>query len=272
MRLRHFALLAAAVAALALAVGPAGAITFGKPDGNLHPNVGALLADYDPMSPGPEILCSGTLIAPTVFSTASHCTAFLESIDVTQVWVTFAPEYDEDAASPPGLIGGTYHTHPLFGTPAFSNPYDIAAVVLEQAPGVTPAALPRVGVLDDLTKSGAIKRKTFTAVGYGTVRDVKTGGPHAFFFDGIRRFALQSHLSLQKAWITLSMQPSTGDGGTCYGDSGGPHFLGGKHANTIVSVTVTGDAMCRATDKTYRLDTPWSRDFYEQFPGVDYPG
>jgi hypothetical protein len=29
--------------------------------------------------------------------------------------------------------------------------------------------------------------------------------------------------------------------------------------------------MCRATDKTYRLDTPWARDFLEQFPGVHYP-
>jgi hypothetical protein len=51
-------------------------------------------------------------------------------------------------------------------------------------------------------------------------------------------------------------EPSTGSGGTCYGDSGGPHFLGGVESNLIVSITVTGDAMCRATDKTYRLDTP----------------
>jgi hypothetical protein len=53
------------------------------------------------------------------------------------------------------------------------------------------------------------------------------------------------------------MNPSTGDGGTCYGDSGGPHFLG----TTVVSVTVTGDRYCRATDKTYRVDTPTARSF-----------
>jgi hypothetical protein len=52
----------AAAAGLILSIGPAGAITFGQPDGNLHPNVGVLLADYDPDSPGPDILCSGTLI------------------------------------------------------------------------------------------------------------------------------------------------------------------------------------------------------------------
>jgi hypothetical protein len=46
--------------------------------------VGALLADYDPDSSGPEILCSGTLIALT----AAHCTAFLEAAEISQVWVT----------------------------------------------------------------------------------------------------------------------------------------------------------------------------------------
>jgi hypothetical protein len=127
-------------------------------------------------------------------------------------------------------------------------------------------------LLDGLKRSGEIRRATFTAVGYGTVREDKTTGPHALFFDGIRRYALQSYLSLQSAWLTLSMQPSTGDGGTCFGDSGGPHFLGGKTSNLIVSLTVTGDAMCRATDKTYRLDTPWVREFLEGFPGVAYPG
>src|SRR5215204_3628949 len=133
------------------------------------------------------------------------------------------------------------------------------------------ARLPTVGLLSGLKADGSIYDQTFTAVGYGTVREDKTGGPHAFFFDGIRRYALQSFLSLQKAWLTLNMNPSTGSGGTCYGDSGGPHFLGGVNSNLIVSVTVTGDAMCRATDKTYRIDTPWARDFLEQVPGVNYP-
>ena len=257
----------------AFAAAPASAITFGKPDGNLHPNVGALLADYDDESPGLDILCSGTLIAPRVFLTASHCTAFLESegIGAHSVWVTFAPSFDEDSTSHAGLFRGTYHTHPLYGSGGTSNPFDIAAVVLDNDPGITPARLPKVRLLAKLRASGKIYNKTFTAVGYGTVRDDKTGGPHAFSFDGIRRYALQSFLSLQKAWLTLNMNPSTGNAGTCYGDSGGPHFLGGANSNRIVSVTITGDAMCRATDKTYRLDTPWSRDFLQDFPGVDYP-
>jgi secreted trypsin-like serine protease len=70
---------------------------------------------------------------------------------------------------------------------------------------------------------------------------------------------------LEEAWLLLSMNPSTGSGGTCYGDSGGPHFLGGVDSNLIVSITITGDAWCRATDKTYRLDTPAARAFLDDF-------
>ena len=52
------------------------------------------------------------------------------------------------------------------------------------------------------------------------------------------------------------MNEATGDGGTCYGDSDGPHFLG----SVVVSVTVTGDVWCKATDKTYRVDTKPARE------------
>jgi hypothetical protein len=269
------ATLAGLLASAAVWAGPATAITFGQPDGNRHPNVGALLADWDDESPGLDILCSGTLISARVYLTAGHCTAFLEAIEIApdDVAVTFDPEYDEDSAANT-VFPGTYTTHPSFGFSGpggLSNPFDMAVVVLDVAPGIDPADLPSVGLLDRLKAQRALKGRTFTAVGYGTVRDDKTGGPHAFSFDGIRRYALQSFSHLLAAWLTLSQQPSTGDAGTCFGDSGGPHFLGGVTSNLIVSITVTGDAMCRATDKTYRIDTPWARSFLEQFPGVRYP-
>lgn len=66
------------------------------------------------------------------------------------------------------------------------------------------------------------------------------------------------------------MNPSTGNGGTCYGDSGGPHFLGAgsSETTTIVSITVTGDRFCRATDKTYRLDTASALSFLSEFVSI----
>ena len=93
------------------------------------------------------------------------------------------------------------------------------------------------------------------------MRDIKTTGPNAFYFDSQRRYATQFFLSLEPAWLNLSENPSTGSGGTCYGDSGGPHFLGGTTSNLQVAITVTGDTACRATDKTYRLDTASARRF-----------
>lgn len=253
---RTLVTLAAAAAALAVA-GSAAAIVFGQLDGNRHPNVGALVYEDDEGDVG--ILCSGTLIEPDVFLTASHCTAFLESIGVApdDVWVTFDPTFDE--ASP--LHPGTYHTHPQWGaSPSFKDTHDVAVVVLDApAAGITPARLPTLNQLDDLQ----LKSQRFVAVGYGTVREDKTKGPASLFFDGQRRFAEQSFNALNKQWLRLSMNPSTGSGGTCYGDSGGPHFIG--TSDVVASLTITGDAFCRATDVTYRLDTASARAFLDDF-------
>jgi hypothetical protein len=144
------------------------------------------------------------------------------------------------------------------------NTFDIAVVVLDEpVSGVTPATLPTANFLD----SFRLKNERFTAVGYGTVRETKRTGPHSLFFDGQRRYADQGFRSLTKSWLNLSMNPSVGSGGTCFGDSGGPHFLG--DSRLVVPITVTGDRFCRATDVTYRTDTASARDFLDDF--VDLP-
>jgi hypothetical protein len=118
--------------------------------------VGALLADWDADSPGPDIRCSGTLIGERVFLTAAHCTAFLESEGIAQVWVTFAPAYDEDSTSLSGLFAGTSVTHPEFGAGGASDPHDIAVVLLERSPGIAPAVLPAAGLLDQLKANHSV--------------------------------------------------------------------------------------------------------------------
>jgi hypothetical protein len=119
--------------------------------------------------------------------------------------------------------------------------------------------------------SGELRDTRFTAVGYGTVRETNRGGFNSILDNTERRFTDQQFWSLTKAWMTLSMNVSTGDGGTCYGDSGGPHFLGAGSTETdiVASITVTGDAVCKASDTTYRMDTASARDYMSEF--VDLP-
>jgi len=57
---------------------------------------------------------------------------------------------------------------------------------------------------------------------------------------------------------------ATGEGGVCFGDSGGPRFLEGN-PTVVLAVTSWVDAACRATDFNQRVDTPSARGFLGQF-------
>jgi hypothetical protein len=238
---------------------PVLAITFGQPDGNEHPNVGAMIVQEPD---GVKYLyCTGTLIAPDVFLTAAHCTAAAAAYgaDPHDAYVTFDPVYDENAT----LHRGTYHLNPDYGHD-MHDLHDIAVIVLDEPiTDITPATLPTASLLDEMKSAKELKDQRFITVGYGTLRDEKTGGPHALGGYGERYFAEQAFLALKPYWLQISMNPSTNSGGTCYGDSGGPHFLG--DSEMVVSLTVTGDAWCRATDGTYRLDTDSARTYLAQF-------
>src|SRR3954462_2870734 len=138
--MRRLVASAAFVAGIAaLAVAPATlAITNGGPDGNGHPEVGALLAQQA-FSDGTWEECTGTLIAPTAFFTAAHCDE-----GVSRVAVTFDTSY----SAPKGTTyWGTWHADPAY-TKAQREPHDLAVVVLHKAPkGIQPALLPQAGSL-----------------------------------------------------------------------------------------------------------------------------
>lgn len=259
MALKVRVVLALAVLGALIPAGRSSAITFGSFDGDRHPNVGSLVAEWREEGQK-DLLCSGTLIDERVFLTAAHCTEYLASIDIgpDEVWVTFDPTFDE--SSP--LIAGTYTSHPGYNQRQ-SDPKDIAVVELEEDGGATPATLPTRNQLTQMRNEGTLDDEWFTAVGYGTVRENKKKGPHSLEGNDNRYYATQEFMTLTKSWLKLSMNPSTGSGGTCYGDSGGPHFL--RDTDLIVSITVTGDAQCRATDVTYRLDTRVAQNFLDDF-------
>jgi hypothetical protein len=156
---------------------------------------------------------------------------------------------------------GDWHADPLYSG-AQGDPNDLAVVVLDSAPAITPARLPAAGSLADLPRD-----QGFTSVGYGAQAVTIDHGP-LFHYADIRYVATSDTLfAINKAWLRISMNPTLGDGGTCYGDSGGPNFLGAgaTETNIVAATTITGDYMCRATNVVYRLDTGSARSFLGQY-------
>ena len=245
----RLALLAAGAACATIALGtpPAAAITFGGPDGNVHPAVGGLVADHA-YSDGTWIYCSGTLVSATVFVTAAHCA------EGDRVRVSFSSAYHDGDP----VYAGTWHADPLYGG-SQSDPHDLAVVVLDKAvKGIAPAALPTAGSLDRLPSD-----QQFTSVGYGAYQVTNTPGGHQYLYDDVRGTATGTLNAINPSWLRISMNPAKGDGGTCYGDSGGPNFLG--TSNLLAATTITGDSVCRSTNVDYRLDTTSARTFLGRY-------
>jgi Trypsin len=174
---------------------------------------------------------------------------------VSRVAVTFDSSYDAATGT---TYWGTWHADPAYNQ-AQSDPHDIAVVVLDKAPkGITPARLPAAGSL-----SGLDTTSTFTSVGYGAQGVTNGPGGHTFQYADVRYVSTGTLNALTPSWLRVSQNPSTGNGGTCYGDSGGPNFLGTGAGETdiVAGTTITGDTYCRSTNVDYRLETPSARAF-----------
>lgn len=267
---KRLLLVVAVVLGLALAsVGIAYAITGGQPDGSGHPYVGLVVFDD---ADGPAWRCSGTLLSPTVFLTAGHCT---EGAVAARVWfepdVTGNPDYPKGGASSVEAV--RIYTHPKYRWGPTSNPHDMGVVIL--GPGVTVsefATLPSEGLLDQLRAEGKLRqgreRAKFTVVGYGTT----LSWPPPVISDTYQRQVAESeYLKLLKAWLLMSQNQAPGrdDGGTCYGDSGGPAFYSDSETpETLVGITSWGDTVCVATGFDYRVDIPETLSFICEYGGV----
>ena len=180
--MRRASLIVAVVAVVVLVCGGvASAITYGQPDGNRHPNVGALVGTFDGQK---YPYCSGTLISPTVFLTAAHCGETGE-----RVYVTFDSEYSAKSK----LYSGTFYAHPSY--PGSEN---------KPIRGIEPAQLPTLGQFDTLAKD-----QQFTAVGYGGQEAVnQPGGPVIGYLD-TREYAVSTLNAVGPSYLRLSQNPAT---------------------------------------------------------------
>ena len=270
-RIPSFPALLLALVAVTLSIMPARvrAITYGFVDStNAYSNVGAFIVK----SPSGEIfpICSGTLITPNVFLTASHCTAYYNDVLAPQGYTAYV---SFDSSIPFGsltsrktkLIPVTYAvTNPDYNQ-SQSDSGDVGVLILQSnVKGITPATLPTCGLLDQLAAQNGLKDAVFTPVGYGLQnRVVGHGVPYFQDVNPIpRMYAFSSFNSLNGGYLRLSQNPATGNGGTCYGDSGGPNFLTVNGQQILVAVTVTGDTACQSTNVDYRLDTASAQAFF----------
>jgi hypothetical protein len=259
-------LILALLAGLCVVV-PAGAITNGQPDGNAHPNVGVMVVDF---GDGPQRLCSGELIAPTQFVTAAHCTAFfVGNPDIHVIGVSFDPSYDPatstvDPATAVTVDPGFVH-HTVAG-----DRHDLGVITLANPVAATPVTLPTLGLLDQLAAKGGLHDADFTNVGYGVIGYAFGGGPPSVidFDQAVRRVSTSPFKALEQTVLRLQGNTNaTGEGGTCFADSGSAAYLdvNGTHVAVGVVGGANGDSRCEGNDPSYRLDTPSARTFLGQF-------
>lgn len=254
-----------ATAVLLIAAGAVQAVTDGEPDAGRHPYVGLMVAqDADG---NPLWRCSGTLLSSTVFLTAGHCTEAPAAH--VEVW------FDEDVESGiptngypfTGQVGGTPHTHPSYDPDAFFL-FDLGVVTLD-----TPYPLSEYGALPGLNQLDSLKTRrgrqdvTFTAVGYGLQKSFPD--PASFLANNQRVRLLATPRLIQintglTGDFSILLSNNAHTGGTCFGDSGGPNFVGSS--NVIGGVTSFGlNGNCAGTGGVYRIDRSDDLDFIATF-------
>lgn len=226
------------------------AVKYGSLDGNNHPYVGLMVAKD--ANGAPLWRCSGTLMNSTHFLTAGHCT---ESPAVTaEIWFQADVQSGIPANGYPftGQTRGTTHTHPQYNTNAFFL-FDLGVVVLSSPyPMASYGALPALNVLDAMERQRGRQNVSFTSVGYG----LQFINP-VFVAEQRVRMAATPHLIQINTGFTgdfsLMLSNNHSTGGTCFGDSGGPNFIGNSNVvGGVTSFAINGN--CAGTGGVYRVD------------------
>jgi hypothetical protein len=250
--------------------------------------------------PGSWFTCSGTLLNSTIVVTAGHCTYGVghDGVSTTagggsgsggnDVWIDFneAPDFSilpPSVTFAPDNNAGRYAawTAALNASPewhhatAFPHPqFDPNAFFLHDAGVLRLAApvsmshygqLPQLGLLNTLFHN---KAQHYTPVGYG----LEKSGPKIALGGDTRRVADEILVNLNGVTgtgkgVAARFSNDNGvvhQGGTCFGDSGGPILVAGTRV--VTSVNSFGiSSTCTGSTNAYRLDQPDDLAFLATF-------
>lgn len=212
--------------------------------------------------------CSGSLLTPTVFLTAGHCTDGATTARVyfaQDAGANYDPatQFDPVSGYPDTCLTDACRTsdelynYGFADFAGFPNTRDAGLVILDEPydPGEF-GVLATAGSLDVLATRRGQQQLIFTASGYGLS---ESNPVHVTSFR--ERLMATSRLTNLRSANTDGYNIQTngngsGRGGTCSGDSGGPIFYGDTPSNLIVAVTSFGmNEWCRGVDFSYRTDT-----------------
>jgi len=247
-------------------VNAAFAVTNGVKDGDHHPAVVLILMEQYGV---PAFRCSGVLIAPTIVLTAGHCAGAPGEFSGMRVFTESDVENGDNNypfAGPNAVEAIRWAAHPDYPSQPFVF-NDVGVIELAEPVDLDEyATLPVVNILDKLAKRRGLQDVTFTAVGYGLQRI----NPVFVESKRIRMYSTPRLIQINTPGFTgdfsLLLSNNHATGGTCYGDSGGPNFIG--DSMVVGGVTSFGlNGNCAGTGGVFRIDRRNVLDFINDFMG-----
>jgi hypothetical protein len=250
-------------------------ITFGQPDGNLHPSVGAWMVNWPDGTR--TLFGSGTLIqkithrdgsATGIFLTAGHITADIQSA-IAEGWAEMdfiKINFNPDPVPHPEQDIRVVEVFSFLVRRSDLSAWDdvgIAVLKVKKAKDLPePATLAPIGFLDQF-KLSELHDSSLVVVGYGATL---LGPPAELVYEDKRQFSTPKYQNCTDTVISLQVNGPAGNSGWAMADSGGPLFWKDPQtgAESIVGMNYGANSMnFNSINYSYRTDTQFVHDFIQ---------